>query len=171
MGQCTVAIIGGANSAGQAAVKLASNSRVQVYVLVRTTLAKGMSQYLIDRIHALDNVHVWENAEVEACEGKGRLMGIACKRDGAAGTFLPCSHMLVFIGAVPHTLWAKGLVAMDARNYVQTWDDAGAELPYETSIPGVFAAGDVRSGSTKRIASAIGEGAAAVQMIHRRLGT
>jgi thioredoxin reductase (NADPH) len=83
---------------------------------------------------------------------------------------IPADYLFMFIGAVPKTYWLDGAVTL-AKGFIPTWTDCGAELPFETSMAGVFAAGDVRQGSIKRIAAAVGEGAAALQMIHRRLGS
>lgn len=166
--KCKVVVVGGANSAGQAVVNLAKNKKAEVILAVRKTLAAQMSQYLIDRIAATENITVLENTEVEACEGVGKLQAIRT----AAGETLDADYLFIYIGAVPRTYWLKPALQLDEHGFIQTWGDTGNmwALPYETSVRGVFAAGDVRAGSVKRIASAAGEGAAALQMIHRRLG-
>lgn len=171
---CKVAVIGGANSAGQAVVKLASMPNVNVRMIIRKGIVDQMSTYLIERIKLMPNVTVMEGCEVVAVHGDKRLqcMDVRCS-DGQVKRY-DVDQMNIFIGATPRTLWLKPtLIEMDRNNYVQTWKDVmrAEALPYETSIPGVFAAGDVRSNSTKRIASAIGEGAAAVPMIHKYLST
>lgn len=166
--KCRVVVVGGANSAGQAVVNLAKNKRAEVILAVRKTLVAQMSQYLIDRIEQTENITVLENTEIEACEGMGKLQAVRT----AAGETLEADYLFIYIGAVPRTYWLKGKVALDEHGFVLTWADSGRAdaLPYETSLRGVFAAGDIRAGSVKRIASAAGEGAAALQMIHRRLG-
>ena len=164
--KCRVVVVGGANSAGQAVINLAKNKRAEVILAVRKTLAAQMSQYLIDRIEQTENITVLENTEIAACEGLGKLQAV---RTGAGET-LEADYLFIYIGAVPRTYWLKGRLELDEHGFIQTWTDAGALLPYETSLRGVFAAGDIRAGSVKRIASAAGEGAAALQMIHRRLG-
>jgi len=169
-----VALIGGGNSAGQAAVYLASKA-AKVWVFVRGPgLRASMSRYLIDRLESLPNVELVPYAEVDALEGAdGRLDGITWHdvRTGDART-LPVTHLFLFIGAEPNTEWLAGAgVTLDARGFIR----AGAELsqthrPLETSLPGVFAIGDVRSGSIKRVAAAVGEGAQVVAALHAYLG-
>lgn len=181
-----VAVVGGANSAGQAAVGLASNSRLDVKLLSRGPLERGMSTYLIDKIKAMPNIEVIEMCEVQTCIGDTCLKSITALRNGKPYT-LDVDQMYIFIGAMPRTLWLKGSVALDDHNFILTgmeqreWDESQVQggyppklirqprLYYETSMAGVFAAGDVRSGSTKRIATSIGEGAGALQMIHSYL--
>lgn len=169
--KCDVAVVGGANSAGQAVLHLAHNSRASIRLLVRSTLAKGMSEYLIERIRATPNIEVIENCVVKGCAGghAGRLGELEVEWDGAMH-LLPTDFLFMFIGAIPRTYWLHGDVSLTEPGFIPTWTDCGAELPFETSMRGVFAAGDVRLNSTKRIAAAVGEGAAALQMIHRRLG-
>jgi thioredoxin reductase (NADPH) len=168
--KCEVVVVGGANSSGQAVLHLAKNSNAHIRLLSRSPLTKGMSQYLIDRIHACPNIEVIEGCEVTACQGNriGRLNEVEVEWDGQSHA-IPCDYLFLFIGAVPRTFWLDGAVSLSG-GFVPTWTDCGAELPFETSIRGVFAAGDVRLNSTKRIAAAVGEGAAALQMVHRRLG-
>ena len=161
-----VAIVGGANSAGQAALNLARNPRTSVTMLVRKGLRDKMSQYLVDRIEAADNIEVREHCEVQACYGKHSLQEIGFVDHGAEHT-LPVSAMHIFIGAIPRTMWLKDTLTLDKDRYIQT---GFGGFTYQTSMPGVFAAGDVRSGSTKRISTASGEGIAAIQEIHRYLG-
>lgn len=164
---CHVAIIGGANSAGQAAVKLASRGNVHVHMLVRSSLEKGMSTYLIDRIRALPNVTVHEGVEVAAFEGNTTgLTGLTLKSGGS----IAARHAYVFIGGIPNTAWARRALHCDDKGYVYTWHDAGVEVPFQTCKAGIFAAGDCRANSVKRIATAAGEGIWALQMIHRYLG-
>lgn len=184
----TVAVIGGANSAGQAALGLAANSRLDVKLLSRSPLEAGMSTYLIDRIRAHPQIEVIEMCEVKACGGTSCLAQIDVVYQGNHRVLM-IDNMYIFIGAMPRTLWLKGSVALDDHNFVVTGVEQpptyrgnpmrtdGGEIKtlhqrayYETSMSGVFAAGDVRSGSTKRIATSIGEGAGALQMIHGYLG-
>jgi thioredoxin reductase (NADPH) len=170
-----VVLIGAGNSAGQAIVFLANFAR-HVHVLVRRdSLEHGMSRYLVDRIAALPNVTVHFNTEVEsACTDDGGLCGV-CVRSQAHDEYIETRHLFLFIGAVPNTLWLQGCgVQVDDRGFVETGRteslDAGVRcLAFETSVPGVFAIGDVRSASTKRVAAAVGEGAAVVAEIHSLL--
>ncbi|MFD7861995.1 FAD-dependent oxidoreductase [Streptomyces sp. NPDC057682] len=178
-----VYIVGGANSAGQAAVHFARYAR-RVHLLVRQgDLTRSMSRYLIDQIDAVDTIEVHPWTEVSDGAGDGHLMELTLRdnRTGAERT-VPASWLFVFIGAEPRTGWLDGVVARDPRGYVLTGPDlvasgsrpAGWRLPrdpyhLESSVPGVFAAGDVRSSSVKRVASAVGEGAMAVSLVHRYL--
>jgi len=175
---CNVAVVGGANSAGQAVTKLASNPRVKVKMFVRKTLDAQMSTYLVDRIRSLPNVEVFEHSEVTAAHGRRALESITVRNNGVDEE-LAMDYLFIFIGAVPKTMWLQESLQLDEGRYIRTWTDVVYEidqgpvrsaLPYETSMPGVFAAGDVRAGSTKRIATAIGEGAGALQMIHGYFG-
>jgi len=160
-----IALVGGGNSAGQAVVFLAAQVE-KLHLIVRRDLSETMSRYLIDRIAALPNVEIHVGTEVAALEGDraGGLTG-ATFRNLADGTTHHCAlrHMFLFIGADPNAAWLDGCVDTDDRGFVVT--GAGA-LPLETSRPGVFAIGDVRAGSTKRVAAAVGEGAAVVAQIH-----
>lgn len=172
---CKVAVIGGANSAGQAVEKLASNPHVHVRMIIRKGIQDQMSMYLIERIKQMPNVTVMESCEVVAVYGDRRLQSMDVKcADGVVKRF-DVDQMNIFIGATPRTFWLRGSVQVDKSNFILTdedltWNDSEYQpMRYETSIRGLFAAGDVRAGSIKRIASAIGEGAAAVPMIHRYL--
>lgn len=167
----TIGVIGGANSAGQAVLRLASDSRTRVNMFIRSTLEKGMSNYLVKRIRACENVRVIEGVEVtEVEEEQGKLAGVTLSNGNSMG--IGCLH--IFIGAMPKTLWLDSCkMQVDERRFIRTDVDVNSGvrvLPYETSLPGVFAAGDVRSGSTKRITAAIGEGVGALQSCHRYLG-
>jgi thioredoxin reductase (NADPH) len=179
-----VAVVGGGNSAGQAALFLAGRTR-KVYLLIRgDDLGKNMSRYLIDRIMNAENVELLANTEVRELMGEDRLEGVVVEdnRSGARRT-LDARALFVFIGAEANTGWLKRTVELDERGFVLTGreldgsvldDDAWRERlrePFllETSLPGVFAAGDVRSGSIKRCASAVGEGAMAVKFVHQYL--
>jgi thioredoxin reductase (NADPH) len=161
-----VALVGAGNSAGQAVVYLASQVR-KVWLLVRgPSLAAKMSRYLVDRISGLSNVEVLTQTNITGLEGTGGVLE-AVRWRGAAGeeTRHPLRHLFLFIGADPNTDWLKGSgVALDRKGFVLTGSEAGR--PLETSVRGVFAIGDVRAGSTKRVAAAVGEGAQAVAALH-----
>ena len=163
-----VFIVGGANSAGQAAIHLA-NHEANVVILTRSPLAKGMSAYLLERIAQNDNIRVWEGARVAAVSGGENLedgfLEVAISTPESL-TFEIASGVFIFIGAEPHTDWAPTL-DKDHRGYVITGKGKAPEL--ETSNPGIYAAGDVRSGNIKRVATAAGEGAQAVQYVYRQL--
>ena len=179
-----VAVVGGGNSAGQAALFLAGRTR-RVYLLIRgNDLGKGMSRYLVDRITEAENVELLANTEVRELVGEERIEGIVVEdnRSGAQRT-LDAGALFVFIGAEANTSWLQRAVELDERGFVLTgrelsrsalegdaWQELSRE-PYllETSLPGVFAAGDVRSDSIKRVASAVGEGAMAVRLVHQYL--
>ena len=177
-------MVGGANSAGQAAVHLARHAE-QVTLLVRGgSLADGMSAYLVEELQRAGNVAVRLRTEVTAVEGAGRLEAVTV-RDGVteATETLPAAALFILIGAEPHTDWLASAVERDERGFVLTgrdllragrppqgWPLDRPPLLLETSLPGVFAAGDVRHGSVKRVASAVGEGAIAIQLVHQYLG-
>jgi thioredoxin reductase (NADPH) len=177
-------VVGGGNSAGQAALFLAGRTR-RVYLLIRgDDLGKGMSRYLVDRVTDANNVELLPNTEVRELVGEDRLEGIVVE-DNRSGTrrTLGARALFVFIGADANTGWLEGVVELDERGFVLTgreldgsaldedvWQERSRE-PFllETSMPGVFAAGDVRSGSVKRCASAVGEGSMAVMLVHQYL--
>lgn len=179
-----VVVVGGANSAGQAAVFLARRA-AKVTILVRAdSLAKSMSHYLIEQIEGIENIEVRTETVVAAAHGDGQLerLDLAAK-DGAPIETVHADAMFVFIGAAPHTDWLGDRVARDPRGFVLAGADVAAldgdvrwplardRDPHllESSVPGVFVAGDVRSRSIKRVASAVGEGSMAVQFIHEYL--
>jgi thioredoxin reductase (NADPH) len=172
-----VALVGGGNSAGQAAVFLSQHAS-KVNMLVRgPSLAASMSRYLIDRVEATDNVQLLANTELTQLHGDAAegLTGV-CWRDRRGGSESEAAlrNLFLFVGAEPETEWLQGCVATDAHGFVLTGDavtheDGSTAAPLECSVPGVFAVGDVRSGSVKRVGGAIGEGAAAVAMIHHHL--
>ena len=171
-----VALIGGGNSAGQAVVFLAPRVK-RLHLIVRGKgLEATMSRYLIDRIKALPNVDLHVGSEVVALDGD-RQSGLsgATFRDCADGTTrsYPLRHLFLFIGADPNTAWLDNCVTVDVKGFVLTGKEAGGgeRTELETSIPGVFAIGDVRAASTKRVGAAIGEGAAVVAQIHQLLAT
>jgi thioredoxin reductase (NADPH) len=175
-----VFIVGGANSAGQAAVFLSRHAR-RVTMLVRAdTLERSMSYYLIRQIDEIPNIEVRLTTEAIGTHGDDHLEAITlCDKVTGSQETVPAGYLFVFIGAAPRTEWLEGVVQRDARGFVLTGPDLrgdghrprGWRLdrdPYylEASVPGVFAAGDVRANSVKRVASAVGEGAMAIQLIH-----
>jgi thioredoxin reductase (NADPH) len=172
-----VALIGGGNSAGQAVVFLAPKVK-RLHLVVRGTgLEATMSRYLIDRIAALPNVDLHVGKEVVALEGdqaKGLTAAVMRQRHSGTTHACPLRHLFLFIGADPNTGWLENCVATDPKGFVITGNGFGDDvnptqrpaLPLETTLPGVFAIGDVRAGSTKRVAAAVGEGAAVVAQIH-----
>lgn len=160
-----IALVGGGNSAGQAIVFLAPQVR-RLHLFVRRPLAETMSRYLIDRIAALPNVEIHVGSEVVALEGNpatGLTAAIFRSLTDGSTHRSPLRHLFLFIGADPNATWLNGCVELDDKGFVVT---GKGQLPLETSIPGVFAIGDVRAGSTKRVAAAVGEGAAVVAQIH-----
>ncbi|MEU8221789.1 FAD-dependent oxidoreductase [Kribbella sp. NPDC048915] len=172
-------VVGGGNSAGQAVLHLARYCRQVLLVIRGEDLSASMSQYLIDEIDAADNVVLRASSEVVGGGGDGRLQEIVL-RDRRSGTeeTVPVDGLFVMIGAVPGTDWLPAEVARDPRGFVLTGSDAGVDprwhearppQPYETTVPGLFAVGDVRSESVKRVASAVGEGSVVVSQIHTHL--
>ncbi|MET0991401.1 MAG: FAD-dependent oxidoreductase [Lacisediminihabitans sp.] len=182
-GSQPVTVIGGANSAGQAALYLAEQG-IPVSVVVRgPDLGREMSDYLVERLRADGRITVRETTEVTALGGEDSLQHIALTDHSTGETWTePCHGLFCFIGATPSTDLLEG-VALDEHGFVltdaaltpavlgETWTVLGrSPLPFETSIPGVFAAGDVRAGSMKRVAAAVGEGASAVHSVHAAIG-
>ena len=167
-----IVLVGGGNSAGQAAVFLASYAR-RVHLAVRaSSLVTSMSRYLIDRIGATPNVQLRLNTVVTGASGtaEGLLERVdMIGRDNRETITVDAQHLFLFIGAEPNTLWLDSRIALDNKGFVTT--GSSSRLPLETSSPGVFAIGDVRSGSVKRVAAGVGEGAAAVAQIHSYLAT
>jgi len=179
-----VYVVGAANSAGQAALNIARFAR-RVVLLVRSdTLEKSMSKYLVERVRAASNLEVRLQSEVVKGRGNDHLEAITIA-DLASGTEeeVPTNWLFVFIGASPLTDWLGDDVARDKKGFVITgqdllarkdtprWPLPRAPLALETSVPGLFAAGDVRLESMKRVASAVGEGAMSVYLVHRYLDT
>lgn len=179
-----VFIVGGANSAGQAAMYFSRYAR-SVTMLVRGDgLVKSMSRYLIDQIGMTENIRVLPHARVVEALGETHLEGIVVRIEGEEDVMMPARMLFTFIGATPRTDWLGDAVVRDGRGFVI----AGPDLPrdergrvrgwplerepylLETSVPGVFVAGDVRYGSVKRVASGVGEGAIAVSFVHQYLG-
>jgi thioredoxin reductase (NADPH) len=174
-------VVGGANSAGQAAVYLARHADRVSLVVRGGDLAASMSHYLIEQISAIPNIDVMLQTEVVACRGDEHLDEVDLRhRDEGAIETVKSGHVFVFIGAQPDTAWLPDSVLRDAGGFVMTgtgpagrpttWPLEREPFLLETSVPGVFAAGDVRGGSVKRVAAAVGEGALAVTLVHRYLG-
>jgi len=182
-GSATI-VVGGGNSAGQAAIYMAQQGSPVSLVVRRPGLVETMSQYLIARVEADERIEVLGNTEVRALEGVDHLEKVTLENNtsGERRT-VSCSGLFCFIGAVPETAWLGDCVALDRSGFVIT-DRSLPEsvasgpafvdrdpLPFETSIPGVFAVGDVRSGSLKRVAAAVGEGSSVVRQVHEYLAT
>jgi thioredoxin reductase (NADPH) len=163
-----IVLIGAGNSAGQAAVYLAGQV-AKVWLLVRgADLNASMSRYLVDRINGLPNVEVVTGARVTHLEGQGGMLeAIRWRLASGEEVRRPVRHMFLFIGAEPNTDWLSGSgVDLDPKGFVLTGTDIGRRRPLETSREGVFAIGDVRYGSIKRVAAAVGEGAQVVAALH-----
>ncbi|HUE80453.1 MAG TPA: FAD-dependent oxidoreductase [Sphingomicrobium sp.] len=167
-----IALVGGGNSAGQATVFLAAHA-AQVTLLARRPLAETMSAYLVERIAGQANIEVVTGVEISQLEGSGHALESICWRDrrSQVETRRPVRHLFLFIGADPNTDWLSGSgLSLDPRGFILTGPEARAGcLPLETSRPGVFAIGDVRSGSVKRVAAAVGDGAQVVAALHTYL--
>jgi len=176
-----VIVVGGGNSAGQAAVFLAQTTK-RVHVLVRSaSLAASMSRYLIRRIEESPNVIVRPHTEIVALEGNHHLESVRWQNSNTGQTEMHnIRHIFVMTGADPNTGWLNGCIVLDAKGFINTGPDLSIEnlsaagwslkrQPYllETSLPGIFAAGDVRGGSIKRVASAVGEGSTAISFVHK----
>jgi thioredoxin reductase (NADPH) len=176
-----VAVVGGGNSSGQAAVFLAQTSS-KVHLLVRSgKLSESMSQYLIARIEAHPRIEIHYLTQIVAVNGTAHLESIAWK-DNSSGleVTMPIRHVFVMAGAAPRTEWLEDSIVLDKKGFVVTgpdlvgyknfqWPLSRSPLLLETSVPGIFAVGDTRAGSVKRVASAVGEGAMAVHLVHRFL--
>ncbi|MFY9822901.1 MAG: NAD(P)/FAD-dependent oxidoreductase, partial [Thermoanaerobaculia bacterium] len=178
-----VIVVGGGNSAGQAAVFLAQTAR-RVHLLVRSGgLAETMSRYLIQRIEHHPAIVLRTRTEIVALAGEDHLERVTCRDDrtGAVETH-DIRHVFLMTGAAPSTHWLDGCIVLDSQGFIKTgpdltpdelatakWPLARAPFLLETSLPGVFAVGDVRSGSMKRVASAVGEGSTAISLVHQVL--
>jgi len=165
-----VAVIGGGNSAGQAAMHLCRTAR-HVHLLVRgPSLAVSMSDYLLKRLEADPGVTIHYRTEMTAVHGAESLSGITIRdRDGGTEREIDARAVFVMVGAAPNTGWLDGHVDLDGKGFVLTGEAVGARSPYATSMPGVFAVGDVRSASVKRVASATGEGSVVVSKVWEHL--
>jgi thioredoxin reductase (NADPH) len=176
-----VVVAGGGNSAGQAALFLASSGSPVTVVIRGLDLGTSMSRYLVDRIEADARIDVRTNTKITSLDGDRTLTSVRLTTAGG-DVVLPCVALFSFIGAEPTAGWLSGCVALDERGFVLTdrslgeehldgrWEVLGRRpLPFETSYPGLFAVGDVRAGSTKRVAAAVGEGSAAVRSVHEYL--
>jgi thioredoxin reductase (NADPH) len=180
-----VFIVGGANSAGQAAMYLSQYAKMVTILIRGESLSSSMSKYLIDQIGATDNIQVWAQKEVKETIGTDRLQKLVIQcRDSQTTETVEASALFIYIGALPHTEWLGDIVARDNHGFILSGpeipsknriftDSSKERLPFllETSLPGVFVAGDVRHGSVKRVASAVGEGSMAVMYIHRYLSS
>jgi len=173
-------VLGGGNSAGQAAMLLARYARSVTIVALEASLDEKMSHYLLEEISRAPNVHVLTGSTISSVHGNGRVNAVTVRRveDGAEQR-LPADGLFVFIGAAPRTEWLGDLLHRDEQGFVlcgarlreqpELWPLEREPFLLETSCPGVFVAGDVRAGSVKRVASAVGEGAMAVQFVHEYL--
>ncbi|MEL6167155.1 MAG: FAD-dependent oxidoreductase [Pseudomonadota bacterium] len=161
-----VVVIGGGNSAGQAAMFLSRTAR-HVHVLVRgESLAASMSDYLTGRLEADPRITIHYRTEMTEVHGEGSLEAIALTdKDTGASRRQPTGAVFVMVGAAPNTDWLTGLVEMDEKRFVRTGRDCGGLASYATSYPGIFAVGDVRAGSVKRVASAVGEGSVVISQV------
>ena len=175
-------VVGGGNSAGQAVVTLTTYAR-RIHLVVRRALTATMSRYLIDRIDAADNVEIHEGCGVKAIDGDDAIDGVTVVDRDQTERRLDATAVFAMIGASPRTEDLGGLVGLDDKGFIVTGEDAlrhrsfaehrgdsdGRPLLLETTRPDVFAIGDVRSGSTKRVASAVGDGALVVRSMHEAL--
>ena len=179
-----VYVVGGANSAGQAAMNFSRYARRVVMLVRGESLASSMSRYLIEQIEKTPNIQVEFNSSVAEAHGEKRLEAISvrCSTSGEV-TIIPASSLFIFIGAEPRTEWLGGVIERDSKGFILSGAElvrngkppASWQLPrdpglLETSVPGVFVAGDVRRGSVKRVASGVGEGSIAIQFVHHYLG-
>jgi len=177
-----VYVIGGANSAGQAAVMFSKTSSSVTMVVRSSSLAEKMSAYLVEQIGGIHNIEVLTSTQVVKVEGEGMVSSIVLKnRESGEVEEREANALFIFVGAIPHSSFLAGTVAMndhgfiftgaDVKVYTNTWRLERDPYPLETSVPGIFAAGDVRQGAVRRVASAVGEGSVSVSMIHRYLDT
>jgi thioredoxin reductase (NADPH) len=177
LGQCTVCIVGAANSAGQAVMHLAQSPCISVKLLVRGTkpIEDQMSAYLVNRIRSNPRIEVLQDRSVIEVVGTEHLEAVRVRSTTGEEEVIPTKHLFIYIGASPKANWLGEDVNKDTRNFILTGNDLsaypslGSRLPFETALEGVFAAGDIRSGSVKRVASAVGEGSAVLASIHKYL--
>ncbi|HXH68439.1 MAG TPA: FAD-dependent oxidoreductase [Candidatus Limnocylindrales bacterium] len=179
----TVYVVGGANSAGQAAINFAGYAEKVVMLIRRESLAATMSQYLIDQIKKTPNIEVWPQTQIAEVHGDQHLEEISIYCSTTKNTDrVPAKSLFIFIGALPRTDWLGDLVQRDARGFIlsgpdllrdgkrpQSWTLERDPSLLESSVPGIFVVGDVRHGSVKRVASGVGEGAVAIQFVHQYL--
>ncbi len=173
-----VIVVGGGNSAGQAATYLAQTTR-HVHILIRSeSLTSSMSRYLVRRIEDTPNITLHTRAHIVALEGRDELEHVTIEHAGGERVRRPIRHVFSMIGAVPNTEWLRGCLASDDKGFLLTGTDlptspppgsARPVFPFETSRRAIFAVGDVRGGSAKRVAAAVGEGSVCVQFLHRTL--
>jgi thioredoxin reductase (NADPH) len=179
---CDVVIVGGGNSAGQAALHMAEHAKAVTVVVRGSDLARGMSNYLVERIEQHPRIAVRTSCQIPEARGNSSLRGVTLRSEGHEETEeLAADAMFLLIGALPFTLGVEGWLRRDEHGFLLTgqditaggrdtgWNLNRAPYPLESSQPGVFVAGDLRHGSTKRVASAVGEGALAASLIHRYL--
>jgi thioredoxin reductase (NADPH) len=178
-----VCVVGGANSAGQGALFFARYARTVTMLVRAAGLASSMSRYLVDRIETTANIEVISRVEVDAVRGDGQLDEVIVRHvDTGERCAIPLAAMFIYIGAMPRSEMVADLVASDDKGFILTGPDLPGRRPkgwvldrdpflFETSVPGIFAAGDVRAGANRRLASAVGEGSAAIHSIHRYLET
>lgn len=158
-------VVGGGNSAGQAAMYLSRFAK-HVHLLVRgTSLADSMSDYLTNRIAADAAITIHYQTEITALHGTDRLLHVTIAKQGQPPNDIQSRAVFIMVGASPYTEWLSGLIVLDEKGFVRTGDAVGASSPFGTSCPGVFAVGDVRSGSVKRVASSVGEGAVVISKV------
>jgi thioredoxin reductase (NADPH) len=160
-----VLVVGGGNSAGQAALYLARYASDVQIVIRRDTLHESMSHYLIEQIEKTPNIRLRTRTEVVGMEGNGHLERVALKVDGGATTSEDLDAVFIFIGTRPRTDWLPEDVLRDTR-FARVWKERREPMALESSVPGLFAAGDVRAGAMNRVASAVGEGSMAVRLVH-----
>jgi thioredoxin reductase (NADPH) len=179
-----VMIVGGANSAGQGAMFFSDYAR-KVYMVIRgSSLKASMSQYLVERIERTQNIEVLVNTRVAGVSGEARLGSVTLTNSHGEQAEIPACGLFIFIGTAPRTQVVSGMIQLDDQGFICTGTDVMRNgkrpndwlpdrdpLPYETSMPGLFAAGDARKGSEKRVAAAVGEGSAAVRLVHSYLET
>jgi len=176
-----VVVVGGANSAGQAAIFLSESKRRVLMLVRRPSLSDTMSRYLIRRIEETPNIELKTNTRIVALEGRDRLESVTWE-DGARRTTAPIRHVFLMTGANPNTGWLEGCIALDEKGFVKAgpelqpsdldasaWPLRRPPLLFETNRPGIFAVGDVRAGSVKRVAAAVGEGSVCIQLVHKVL--
>jgi len=179
----TVYVVGGANSAGQAAINFAAHAEKVIMLIRRESLAATMSQYLIDQIKKTPNIEVWPNTEIVEVHGDQHLeeISILCSTSNTTER-APAKSLYIYIGALPRTDWLGDLILRDDRGFILSGQDLlhDGKRPHgwalernptllETNVPGIFVVGDVRHGSVKRVASGVGEGAVAIQFVHQYL--